>query len=517
MYRKTGIAQQLRRWAAAHSQVGRRALSSVFGLLALALIPGAMLLGLLALAAGTNPADLPVFHPAPNTHSAPVTTSIVISFATDIDPVTVSTRTIPVYGAQQGLLTGTYSVDNFQVQMTPSRPFFPGELVQGIVTTHTRSLMGTLLTIPVVWQFRTAVDAPSGIFEALQSGLDSTWSEDVALGDLDSDGDLDIFLGHRDDASTVWFNDGTGKFTANDLDLGTPFLIDVSLGDLDGDRDLDAILAGIQNNSLLWNDGSGGFSHGGEIFAGSPIIHNVELGDLDGDGDLDAVIITVCDPGDPDPDCTYATNRIWWNDGAGGFLPSTQYLGSGTSADACLGDLDGDGDLDAMVVRPAQGGSVWTNLGSGVFTNSQTLDNVSAASVDLGDLDGDGDLDAFVASQSDASSSVWLNDGSGVLTPGQHLEPLGPGTLGDLDGDGDLDAFSVNDGADKVWLNQGDATFVFSGQNLGAMTSSGVALGDLDGDGDLDAVTSGYNAEPILWINQLPLRFWLPLLIRLGV
>ncbi|MGD2156215.1 MAG: FG-GAP-like repeat-containing protein, partial [Anaerolineales bacterium] len=172
--------------------------------------------------------------------------------------------------------------------------------------------------------------------------------------------------------------------------------------------------------------------------------------------------------------------------------------------------LDRDGDLDAMVVRDqVQGGAVWMNS-SGIFTSTQTFDELYAASVELGDLDGDGDLDAFVAAQSGETSAVWLNNGHGVLSPGEQLGHLSPAALGDLDGDGDLDAFSVEAGGENVWLNQGDAKFYPSGQNLGLTTGTRVALGDLDGDGDLDAVTNGYNEEPSLWLTQTVFKYWFP-------
>lgn len=163
--------------------------------------------------------------------------------------------------------------------MTPARPFFPGEHVQGVVTSRTHGLTGTAFGVPVVWQFRTAVSVGWGTFVERSSGLDSTWSEDVALGDLDGDGDIDIFLGHRDDASSVWFNDGSGRFTTNGINLGNEFLIDVALGDVDGDGDLDAIEAGIQDHCLWLNDGHGTFSPGGALFAGVSYILRVVLGD----------------------------------------------------------------------------------------------------------------------------------------------------------------------------------------------------------------------------------------------
>jgi hypothetical protein len=72
--------------------------------------------------------------------------------------------------------------------------------------------------------------------------------------------------------------------------------------------------------------------------------------------------------------------------------------------------------------------------------------------------------------QSSSSRSIWRNDGHGILSIGQNLGMLGPIKMRDLDGDRDLDAYSVNDGADKVWLNQGYPTFAISVQSLGSTT-----------------------------------------------
>lgn len=66
-----------------------------------------------------------------------------------------------------------------------------------------------------------------------------------------------------------------------------------------------------------------------------------------------------------------------------------------------------------------------------------------AYNVDLGDLDGDDDLDIL------AGTEVWLNDGrAGFVKSGENLAG---GVLGDLDGDGDPDAFALR----GVWLIDG--------------------------------------------------------------
>ena len=129
------------------------------------------------------------------------------------------------------------------------------------------------------------------------------------------------------------------------------------------------------------------FTNSGQTLGNSNSI-SVALGDLDGDGDLDAMVANGFQQ---------RPNTVWTNDGTGTFTNSGQALGNNTSISVALGDLDGDGDLDAMVANYGQPNTVWTNDGTGTFTNSgQALGNSNSLSVALGDLDGDGDLDAMV-------------------------------------------------------------------------------------------------------------------------
>ncbi len=222
---------------------------------------------------------------------------------------------------------------------------------------------------------------------------------------------------------------------------------------------------------------------------------SIALGDLDGDGDLDAMVGNL-----------NAANTVWTNDGNGTFTNSGQALGNSSSWSVALGDLDGDGDLDAMVANDFQPNTVWTNDGTGTFTNSgQALGNRYSQSVALGDLDGDGDLDAMVANN--GTNTVWTNDGNGTFTSsGQTLGNRNSYsvTLGDLDGDGDLDAMVANCcfSPNTVWTNDGNGTFTSSGQTLGNRFSTSVALGDLDGDGDLDAMVANSNQPNTVWTNQ---------------
>ena len=127
--------------------------------------------------------------------------------------------------------------------------------------------------------------------------------------------------------------------------------------------------------------------------------------------------------------------------------------------------------LDAFVVNCGQYNHVYLSDGDGSFTVHEVTASGDGSSsrdgswaVALGDLDGDGHLDAFVANS--GRNRVYINDGAGAFTGydvGTDEDNSRGVALGDLDGDGDLDAFVVNIGTDysgginRAYLNHGDS------------------------------------------------------------
>jgi len=414
---------------------------------------------------------------------------ISVTFSRAINSNTLNTSTFTVQGRQTGLHTGVYTFAENSVQFAPAIAFNPGEEIVVNLSENIQSSQGMTL-IPYAWQFRAAVAGGVGLFNDSGQRISSTSLRDVAVGDLDGDGDLDAFVGNDDDL-TVWLNNGTGEYSHSGQSLTNAYAIAVALGDLDNDGDLDAFVGNSGPNTIWLNDSTGNFSDSSQNL-GNSTTYAVALGDLDGDGDLDAFV------GDADG------NRIWLNDGAGVFSDSGQNLGSAENYAVTLGDLDSDGDLDALVGN-SNDSRIWLNDGAGTFSDSgQSLGSSYNYAVALDDLDSDGDLDAVVASYYNAVT-FWLNDGAGGFSDsGQSLSltEVQDIALGDVDADSDLDLLTASY-LNQVWLNDGLGSFS-SGEGLGNFYSEAVAWGDLDGDGDLDAFLGRYNEANQVWLNQLP-------------
>ena len=279
----------------------------------------------------------------------------------------------------------------------------------------------------------------SGTFATAQAVSVGWGATLVKVADVDGDGDLDLLTasysapnGGIGNTVSVRLNNGSGTFGGmQEVTVGVG-PIDLAIGDVDGDGDLDfctasggTFTAPGTTVSVRLNNGSGTFAGTQNMTAGYRL-GGVALGDVDADGDLD---LLVADGN------SYLS--VFLNSG-GTF--GTRQLTSLNYTPVCLatGDVDGDGDLDVLSADNYGSAHIHLNTGTGAFSSGQALFIVNyPGQLVVGDVDADGDLDFLTA-----SGKIFLNDGTGAFSQQQNLAfPSGSGAsaLADIDNDGDLD------------------------------------------------------------------------------
>ncbi|MFN8440661.1 MAG: VCBS repeat-containing protein [Caldilineaceae bacterium] len=336
------------------------------------------------------------------------------------------------------------------------------------------------------------------------TGNDDTGS--VAVGDVNGDGHLDLVSGNgwysRGQQNMVYLNDGYGNFPqtlGRPFGTGTDFTAQIALGDMNGDGYLDLVTGNQYEQSRVYlNDGQGNFPQAlGHPFglAGGEI-GRIAVGDLNGDGHLDLI-----------SGSRNGAHTVYLNDGLGNF-PQRQRrpFGKGDiDKDMALGDLDGDGDLDLVTANWNQA-AIYLNDGTGnlVFKRLVATD-IGANCVVLADMNGDGALDLITGARRNA---IYLNDGKGNFPSEKRyllqaeVKLMLSLAVGDMDSDGDLDLFAGTEGQNILYLNDGDG-HIDREQALGGSSegSHSVAMGDLDDDGDLDLV-AGRDGQDAIFLND---------------
>jgi len=433
--------------------------------------------------------------PLPAAVAVPMDSSVTAQFFQPMMGSTLTANTFLLNGEQTGPRSGSISFNaaTNEVTLNPAADFMPGELMTAELTHGITNAAGTVTLKSFIWQFFADVDGGSGYLTNNSMSTCGAGSYAAALGDLNFDGALDVYVAIRGGANQVWTNDGSGTLYDSGQRMGSGASRAVELGDIDNDDDLDAFVVNPSEPDRIWtNDGTGVFGDSGQALTVSAGL-GVKLGDLDGDGNLDAYVINQNQP-----------NRVWTNDGAGIFYDSAQLLGTNDSRGLAMGDVDNDGDLDVFVVNADSTDYLWWNDGNGFFTNRTAISTNNGRDVAMGDLNGDGYLDMFVSNLGHPDR-VWTNDGTGMFRDsGQRLgNNLGRGVaLGDMNNDGALDAFAVNRNEPNVlWLNDGTGQFIDSGLALGSAYNWWPSIGDLDGDGDLDVYVPTQDGADEVWFN----------------
>lgn len=314
----------------------------------------------------------------------------------------------------------------------------------------------------------------------------------IASGDIDNDGDIDLIVdsnGPGGDPTTILWNDGTGNFT-NGLSLTSGWGFgEVALGDMDGDGDLDVLRCNYFSNGVYFfrNTGGGTFDPG-IFYAGGGGCVSVLFTDIDGDKDLDFVTV----------DNFGSQIRPYRNINGLGFTSVGLFAANINPYGMDAGDIDNDGDQDIIVGNEGSNTvTVLYNAGNGTYPTKQAfIVGVRPVEVIFDDLNNDGNLDVVATDWDGLVSlgntvSVLMGDGSGSLAPRQtYTTGVSPKSVqaADFNSDGFTDLVVACQVGNVISLlaGNGDGTFG-PAQTLDNGTNPiSVALDDFDGDGAID-------------------------------
>lgn len=345
------------------------------------------------------------------------------------------------------------------------------------------------------------------MFEPIAKLHGCGWKASLATGDIDNDGDIDIVSTSR--YETAVHENVRGSFVARSV-TRTETPQPVLLADFDGDENLDLVTFSQHGYVVILNkDGDGEFTSAPIILDSVDHVLSLDHGDIDGDGDQD--ILFVGEHG-----------RTYWlenedNGSAFNFLDKrlgergsivTEDFDETFGAEASLGDLDGDGDEDVVVLQENR--LEWfENDGNGTFGVGRVVDtvgigplfNLTGNRLAIVDFDGDNDLDLITSKVIDdviLPEIVWYeNDSAGSFSAAKRTG-IDDGArrvhAEDMDGDGDIDIVAESLGEYHWYENKltGDADddgevsfadFLVLSSNFGAEVDAVWEDGDFDGDG----------------------------------
>ncbi|MET0288302.1 MAG: VCBS repeat-containing protein [Pseudoxanthomonas sp.] len=357
---------------------------------------------------------------------------------------------------------------------------------------------------------------------------------DVALLDVDGDGDLDVVLAVENGQNLLYLNTGSGKLQRKDGAFG-PRKADnehVRTADFNGDGHADVVFVAEDDETpqLFLGDGKGSFRDVSDRLPARGQGNGLAVGDVSGDGIPDIVV------GNTSEGKSGSAGPFLWlgdQDKRGYFIDATASHLAGLKAETqgvALADVDGDGDLDMVLANQQPPNRLLLNDGKGRFTEARDALELrvplETREVHVFDATGDGHPDIVFFNitsnaqgwEKDPQTRLLVNDGKGrfrdetdARLPKHRFSSWG-GLPVDFNGDGAMDLLV---GAIEVpgfkplqlqaWQNDGRGHFrdvtatVIPASMVGRSWS--MAKGDLDGDGKPDVAIGGWRSQMRLLLS----------------
>ena len=344
-------------------------------------------------------------------------------------------------------------------------------------------------------------------------GLPGAIHGDVAWGDVDNDGRLDVviagltqFEDKTEGAALIYRGqideEGAVSFERLSMELPQMESAAVALADFDNDGRVDLILSGMSSGGpttkIYRNEGAGDFS---SVSTGLPALENsaIACADYDLDGRIDILLSGVDSNDSP-------ITRLYRNEGDFSFRDIGASLIGVESGSLAWGDYDQDGLPDILVAGTTGSNNgiatVYHNRGNGGFVAmAADLPGIQQGSAAWGDYDQDGLPDILLAGTvgDTPMTAVYRNEGNGAFSEVDvSLTGVedGVGIWGDYDQDGLLDIFvtgraSSDEFVAILYHNDGDDTFTAESAEISGVINGAAAFADYDGDGRLDLLTTG--------------------------
>lgn len=343
----------------------------------------------------------------------------------------------------------------------------------------------------------------NGTFSLVDLGINDTYrTKQVIWIDYDSDGDKDFFATSISGLNKFYRNDGNLNFTDITSTCGlftdNKYTYGASFGDIDNDGDLDVFICNRddvtfnQYNYLYRND-NGIFvdiTATAGIYLGNQVSFTSSFFDYNNDGYQDIYVAN---------DKVANINRLYENNGDGTFTDVSVTSGAGIAIDAMsttIGDFNNDGWFDIYVTNTIAGNYLLNNNGDGTFTNVSPTVGTEFLSIAWGavflDADNDADLDLYVSGMLDGSdpnripSAFYENQGNNM-----YLIPSGIGfandtrtsfsnAIGDINNDGYPDIIVMNDTDNNfLWENTTTNTNNWLKIKLEGVTSNKDGIGSV--------------------------------------